>query len=872
MNEDFMSELDALYASGKMNKIDSYLKQKYAEAVENKDDEYQIIILNKQIEYYVSVRKNEMVTKLCEEVQEKITEADLRNTEVEADTILNMAKVYTELGRYDDAMQLFAQAMPLYTSVYGKMDTHMAELYIGLSELFKKNNDYEKASQALLSAVEILAVKWDGKIACAIARIKLASCYLQMDELNKADYQIDNAIAIYEEDEDRDVHYSDALAVLGQLRFKQRRFTEAALYTHQAMDELKAKLGKTEMYYQLDKVLQQMQQFCKTPLKVKPEPEPEPVIIEETEDELLEEELELEEEQEVTDAEQEDSAEESSSEAEAEVEQEELETDVQEEIIEVQESPEEDDEVESVEENTVEDIEDVEPEDNKQKEESTAELVEPKMEQDVPIDDSKQVIEVYTDALESVQQSRAFYENMAAPLFQAVPEWNVKFAIGLAGEALLRESSKQGLCIWLTEEESEQYGDVIAQIYEALQKQNNIETTPDTGVLRIKDFYQNLLGSVEVPFTDAKWSELPEDKLYLATNGEVFVDNAGEFSRIREYLKEYYPDNIRRKKIAELLERMGQYGQLRFEQSVRRADYFSADMMISAFARETLRIMFALNKQYAPTDDLLYVEAGTLHELSDMVPLLKAMYEALKQSDRQRIVNTRDRIIKNIVLELRRQELTESDSLDLLTQSESVLDGIVEPHKAKENIIARIQKLENHFYEKISSDDNYEARQILQGLRTEQFRMWSMDMLKCLEKDMLEADKMDRNLVSEKYIRMMKSTAPLQYKYIENLLPLVSETQLSKIEQIICIFKKWIDMLPEQFAGAIEEIKKVYAIEQSQNSVSFEVICRGELETYSERLVDLTLRYLNMKEVNGENLVLEMFQQMGRKESVEKEL
>mgnify|MGYP000408785333 CR=1 FL=1 len=54
------------------------------------------------------------------------------------------------------------------------------------------------------------------------------------------------------------------------------------------------------------------------------------------------------------------------------------------------------------------------------------------------------------------------------------------------------------------------------------------------GVLSIPEFYEEFTGN-------GAWSEMEDEKLAMAVNGEMFDDPLGEFSAIREQLQNGMP-------------------------------------------------------------------------------------------------------------------------------------------------------------------------------------------------------------------------------------------------------------------------------------------------------------------------------------------
>lgn len=68
------------------------------------------------------------------------------------------------------------------------------------------------------------------------------------------------------------------------------------------------------------------------------------------------------------------------------------------------------------------------------------------------------------------------------------------------------------------------------------------------GVKRISEFFLEKTGSAEGKLSLAQWFSVPEQNLLEATNGEIFCDNFGQLSLIREKLR-YFPENVRLKNL-----------------------------------------------------------------------------------------------------------------------------------------------------------------------------------------------------------------------------------------------------------------------------------------------------------------------------------
>lgn len=119
------------------------------------------------------------------------------------------------------------------------------------------------------------------------------------------------------------------------------------------------------------------------------------------------------------------------------------------------------------------------------------------------------------------------------------------------------------------------------------------------GVIRTADFFENKTGSCNGELSPEQWLSLPDYALAEAVNGEIFCDNYGEVSHIRESISQY-PKDIRLKKLAGNLLLMGQSGQYNYSRCVSRKETAAAQLSLFEFAKATLNAVFLLNGKYAP--------------------------------------------------------------------------------------------------------------------------------------------------------------------------------------------------------------------------------------------------------------------------------
>ncbi|MEC5385796.1 DUF4037 domain-containing protein [Uliginosibacterium sp. H3] len=187
-----------------------------------------------------------------------------------------------------------------------------------------------------------------------------------------------------------------------------------------------------------------------------------------------------------------------------------------------------------------------------------------------------------------------------------------------------------GFCIWLADEDHAVIGPALQAGYDRLPKSfagsMPRRATPRSdqrvGVFSISAFYTRFLGAPELPVSDADWLQIPEERLATAVNGAVFSDPLGGFSHIRSCLQGYYPETVRRRKIANAVASMAQSGQYNLPRSLQRGETSAAFLAQAEFIRSTCQLVHALNGCYTP----FY---KWLHRSTQHMPLLANMHARL---------------------------------------------------------------------------------------------------------------------------------------------------------------------------------------------------------------------------------------------------
>ena len=219
------------------------------------------------------------------------------------------------------------------------------------------------------------------------------------------------------------------------------------------------------------------------------------------------------------------------------------------------------------------------------------------------------------------------------------PEYEQYIAAGLVGEGSecfgfddeLSESHDfgPGFCIWLPDDLYSRIGAEMQEAYDDLPKTfrnkfrtETLEGSGRVGVFSIGGFYKKYIGCTGLPKNNVEWLFSPETSLATATNGKVFEDQLGAFSKIRNGLLNFYPRDIYLKKLASRMAMMSQTGQYNYERCMRRGEYAAAYLSCGEFVKTAVSAVYLLNGSYMPFYKWMFRGMDRLNKLHEIKPML----------------------------------------------------------------------------------------------------------------------------------------------------------------------------------------------------------------------------------------------------------
>ncbi|MHC5215348.1 DUF4037 domain-containing protein [Enterococcus sp. LJL128] len=284
-----------------------------------------------------------------------------------------------------------------------------------------------------------------------------------------------------------------------------------------------------------------------------------------------------------------------------------------------------------------------------------------------------------------MEAARHFFETEILALFQnKLPEIFPFCAFGLVGQgsecyefddAYSRDHDfKTRCCLWLPRQKYLEYIDEITTISSSL--------TAQLDVYSIEEFYKNFTLCDSVPQTIQEWLRIPQDFLSIATNGQVFMDNLGQFTAFRKQLLAYYPEDIRLKKMAYCCNKIAQSGQYNYFRCLKRNNQIGAQAALGEFIHYYSECVHLINRRYLPFYKWVERSLSSCplfgQETTDDLNLLLVN----KENNQEELIET---MCRRLVSYFNAEGLSQSNVSFLTYQAEEIMEKIKNPQLKRGN-------------------------------------------------------------------------------------------------------------------------------------------------------------------------------------------
>ncbi|MGE5628521.1 MAG: tetratricopeptide repeat protein [Solirubrobacterales bacterium] len=625
--ESIIKEMDYQYGKMNMSAMENYLVSTIQMAADRygEDSIGFAALLNELGAYYRAVSKYEKAEEIFLKAKNIIQKAAGEYNANYATTINNLAGVYRLNGEYKKAENLFLEAIKIYNYIglYGSFPHSSALNNLGL--LYMEMKEYEQAVKLFKESNEM--VKKDNKnlVVYATGLVNLANAYIKTGKNKEAEKLLIEAIEVYRSNNlQGNSHYGSAIDSLGLFYFSIREFEKAENLFHQVLNLRENEYGSEN--HESAKASDNLS-----------------LLYENTGKFELAEKFAM-----------------KSSAIYYEI------------------------------------FGDAHPAYKKSIE--VVKRIQSKLKQQNSSDSniSKSIKEISGMELSFI----CFAQFSAATICRKFKEYSTRVAAGLVGEGsecygFDDEYSRDhdfgpSFCIWFTENDFIKFGRELQIEYIKLSKDfyglemknENQYSAERRGVFEIGDFYSKYIGLKRPPVTLQEWRAIPEENLSIVTNGRVFIDSLGDFSRFRNELKAFYPEDVRLKKLAARCAIMSQGGQYNYPRSIKRLEYVAAQQALASFISAAISAVFLLNKEYKPYYKWMHRATKTLPILGEELYYKLLELASENNCNDKSIFSKRVQLIEEICQmvskEIVNQQMSRSSSDFLLHHANEIQSNIVD--------------------------------------------------------------------------------------------------------------------------------------------------------------------------------------------------
>ena len=818
----FFQKLDGLLSDKRMDEAEQFLIDNVEQAVKRDDTQALLTVMSELVGLYRVTGKHDKSEMFADKAMEIAQGAGLCGTQDYATIVLNAATAYRAAGDYEKAGTLYGIAADELKKSGCQDAYRYASLYNNISLFYSETGDDKRAKYELLKALDIIRELPDCEVEEATTYVNLSLLYIRQEEYDDAEEYILKALRIFGRDKGRrykDAHYGAALSAYGDLHLKKCEYEKAVESYEEALTEIARSYGYSNTAYRAtceNCIAAYEGLIGENSLKAAPG--------DERIDKAVYNKLDI-------------------------------------------------------------------------KDREYAKRIN---------ELKNKLATVCCDGavLKGLELSKEYYETYVREMIHTqFSEYEHRIAVGLAGcgsecfgfddELSKDHDFGPAVCMWLTDEDYELFGKQLAEEYDKLPKSflgvaSRVETKNGhgrVGVLKISDFLTEHIGFAAVPARDdiIAWDKISQEGAAAAVNGELFKDDEGVFTKARQQLTEYYPDELWYPKMAETAVKIAQYGQYNYGRCIRREDYAAAALAYAGFIEQTIQLCFLVYREYMPYYKWSY---RALLEMAErrQEPLLERICEQLRMlvqldyHDYDKVSEHIEGICALLVKLLNVQSLSGSQDSYMESQGYAIMQGYesvknsMKTHEDNSDTGSMIEKLVDIEWEMFQATDNEGGRADCQNnyntftlMRRSQFLAWNDELVRSYLADLMDARQTGRNLVTEKYARMMESTAYAEYEKFKDKLPVIDDERRTIAEQIIAIQVGWLEEFVKKYPALAGQIRYIHTAEDTPYDTSAETYLRGELSTYSKDTFILYCRYVielyqsgrNLNEMIMENTVLQ---------------
>ncbi len=789
------NELDDMMRRSDIARVIPFLEEKCKEAEAMGDGGALVSILNELVGFCRETCQYERAMEYASQALQVIERIGLNDTVHHATTLLNIANCLRAAGRLTESLNTYHKVEAMYQRMLPENDFGFASLYNNESLLYQEMGDYEGAYDSLMKALKINILYPEKQWERAVTYANLANTCLQLKadsleidgeqnlikvtEQEILDYA-DKSIDLFRKLGETDTHIAAALVAKGQLMERRGEYNDAISLYEEALDAIRTTLGETDFYRRVLKYLN--------------------AAVRRSGHEY-----------------------------------------------------------------------------NGQ---------------------YKNCLDAKPPVVKGLWLDKEFYESIGRHMLEEkYPDYINQMTIGMCGEGSdcfgfddgfsMDHDWGPGFYIWLEAELFNKIGDSLQSDYNALpsdfrgyKRINTEHGKRRIGVCNVDEFCSYYLGEVAYK----EWKEkgsissdimlmIPEYRLAAFCNGEIFriPDNGnGILIKLRDYISSFYERSATVRLLCQRLAEFGQNAQYNYPRMKNRGDNTVAMQLLHTGLRSAVRAAFILNKQYAPHDKWImrategFTVLKELPELIDKITVAaarelvdiydkKTTNEGISDENAESLI---ERLATMLLTEALKQDYIGNAKLVTLPGKEGFyMDSYLEHYSSdmmlrsrflamsKEELVEEIAKMEFEAFDEVKNEggraecqDDWSTFHIM---RASQYTTWNYEMLVQYAVDFSLSVISGWNPIMEKYGRMEESTSPEEWEKIKDSFPVIPPEKKQIMEEIIRIQVNWMEAFANEYPGLASHARRIHTSEDMPWDTSYETYLRGEMGTYSDKMLKL---------------------------------
>ena len=251
----FFQGLDSVTATESKEVILAYLQRSLNEAEAENDVHAVVSILNEMMSYFRKISNYTASLRISKRVVATMQDLGYEDTVAYGTTLLNCGTAYRASGDITKALELFIQALTIFSQHLPADDYRLAGLFNNIGAIYEETGRYDAALDVLHRAAAILE-KHDGmENDAATVQSNLALIFFKLNREKKAMVALEKARILFRQEDKTgkaeqriSPQYAAALAGAGEAYLRMEKYVEAVEAFESALTHLKDAFGENRDY------------------------------------------------------------------------------------------------------------------------------------------------------------------------------------------------------------------------------------------------------------------------------------------------------------------------------------------------------------------------------------------------------------------------------------------------------------------------------------------------------------------------------------------------------------------------------------------------------------------------------------------------